>query len=799
MPPEKAKLATLERIEVFPSSFKLTSSRSEMHLVVTGHYAGGITRDLTHSAKFTSSDDAIVHIDGAAVAPVSDGTATITVSVDGKRCTAKAIVSDAKRVEPVPFKYGALVALTKQGCNQGACHGSPSGKGGFRLSLRAYDPPFDTSTVIREGMNRRVNILEPEQSLLLRKPLMQVSHAGGKRLNTKDASYAILRDWIAEGCNDDPADAAQCVRIEVFPKQRVLVEPAREQQYLVLAHFSDGSVRDVTEVAQFSSSDDNVGMVDEHGLVTCSNRGETAVLVRYLEIMQTAQLTYLKPVDSFQWSPPPENNFVDKHVLAKLQRLEILPSDLCSDEEFVRRVYLDVLGKLPTVDEAQAFFDGKYDGDKHDDRRARLIDDLLARPAYAEYWGQRWADLLRVRKAKMSSAGVSKFHQWLVRAVGDNMPYDEFAKALLTADGSSYANPPANYYRAAADVNDCTETTSQLFLGVRIQCAKCHNHPFERWTQDNYYGIAAFFNRVERKKTTNKDEMIVWVSRSGEVTQPRTGKQMRPWLPAAGEVDLPGDADRREALVDWLLTRDNSFFARMQVNRLWGYVMGRGIVDPVDDFRDSNPPSNPELLDALAKDFVEHGYDCKHTLRVILNSRTYQLSSRTNEFNKDDAKYFSHAKARLIPAEPLLDAICQVTGVCQAFAGMPEGTQATQMPSPDIDMDFLKTFGQPARESACQCERSSDSNLSQALEVINGPLLHDKLRDAKNRFRSMLAAGDTDEAIVERLYLAALSRKPTPKELAAALEHVRSSDDRARGFEDVCWALLNANEFLFQH
>jgi hypothetical protein len=510
--------------------------------------------------------------------------------------------------------------------------------------------------------------------------------------------------------------------------------------------------------------------------------------------METASLVFLKDIEGFKWNNPPENNFVDHDMFEKQRQLQILPSDLCTDEEFLRRVYLDAIGVLPTVPEAQTFL-----ADQAPDKRAKLVNALLDRPEYAEFWAMKWADLLRLRNNKVTLAGVYKFHHWLVSALRDNMPADRFARALLTADGSTFANPAANFYRTAADANDCTETTSQLFLGIRIQCAKCHNHPFERWTQDNYYGIGAFFNRVQKKPGAAPEELVVWVARAGEVTQPRTGKQMKPWLPLKGDADVPGDDDRREALAAWLTSADNPFFAKVEVNRMWGHLMGRGIVEPVDDFRDSNPPSSAPLLDHLAKDFVAHGFDRKHTIRTILNSRVYQLSSRKNDFNRTDTRYFSHATTRLLGAEQLLDAICRVTNVEEKYAGLPSGTRATQLPSPDVDNYFLKVFGQPARETACQCERSSDSNLSQALQMINGPLVHTKVRDEKNRLRTMAAATKTDSDIVTELYLAALSRPPSEAELAAATKHVSAGTDRMQGLEDVCWALLNANEFLFQH
>lgn len=791
---EPIVVGTPERIEVYPTEFKLDTPRRQMHLIVTGYYAGGLTQDLTRATEFVSSNDQVVKVVEGVALPVANGQAEVLVRVAGQEAKVACQVVNQETPERISFNYGTMVAVSKQGCNSGACHGSPSGKGGFRMSLRAYDPTVDIVTLVRESYNRRTNVYEPEQSLLLRKPLMEVAHGGGRRLRTTDPSYEILKDWIAQGCQPDVADAPTCVKVDVYPRQRILHRPAHTQQLLVLAYFSDGSVRDITRLAAYSSSDEAVASVNENGLVIGQDKGETAILVRYLEKMETAYVMLLKDVEGFQWNNPPESNFVDHFVFEKLQQLQFLPSDLCTDEEFVRRAFLDVIGVLPTVAEAEAFL-----ADQDSQKRAKLIDALLERPEYADFWALKWGDLLRLRNNKVTAAGVPKFYRWVLAALRDNMPYDQFARALLTSDGSTFSNPPANYFRTAADTNDCTETTSQLFLGIRIQCAKCHNHPFERWTQDNYYGIGSFFNRVQRKPSTTADELIVWVARAGEVTQPRTGKQMKPWLPLAGDADLPGEDDRRQTFVDWLTRADNPFFAKVEVNRIWGHLMGRGIVEPVDDFRDSNPPSSASLLGALAEDFVKHGYDRKHVIRTILNSRTYQLSSRKNEFNKTDTKYFSHARTRLLGAEVLLDGICQVTGVQEKYPGLPAGTRATQLPSPDVDNYFLKVFGQPARETACQCERSNESNLSQALQMINGPLVHGKVRDEHNRLRVLLSAGKTNEEIITQLYLAAFSRKPAEAEMSAATAHIAKSGDQMRGLEDVLWALLNANEFLFQH
>ena len=791
---EPIVVGTPQKIEVFPTQIKLDTVRRRMHLIVTGSYADGSTQDLTRSAEFVSANPNVATIEKGVARPKADGQTEIVVRVAGQELKVPVEVANQAKPDPVSFNYGTLVALSKQGCNSGACHGAPSGKGGFRLSLRAYDPVLDTETLIREVFNRRTNVVDPESSLLLKKPLMEVAHGGGQRMKKGDLSFELLRDWIGEGLHTDAADAPHCVKVEVYPSMRILKRPAHTQQLLVLAHFSDGSVRDITEQAVFTSSDEGVASVDEHGFVTGHDRGESAILVRYLEKMETSYIMFLKDIKGFQWNNPPAKNYVDELVFKKLQQMQILPSDACNDEEFVRRIYLDVIGLLPTAAEAQAFL-----ADASPDKRAKLIDALLERPEYAEFWGLKWGDLLRVNSKKVSGPGVHKFRHWIVAAVRDNMPYDQFVAALLSAQGSTLENPPANYFRTAADTNDCSETTAQLFLGIRIQCAKCHNHPFERWTQDNYYGISAFFNRIQRKKGAGADDLIVFVARSGEVTQPRTGKQMKPWLPLSGDVDLPGEDDRRDALIAWISGKDNPLFPHAAVNRLWGHLIGRGIVEPVDDFRASNPPSNAALLEALAKDFVAKGFDQKHIIRTILNSRTYQLSSRKNEFNQTDTRYFSHAQTRLLAAEQLLDAICQVTGVDEKFKGLPSGMKATQLPSPDVDNYFLKVFGQPPREMACQCERATESNLSQALQMINGPLVHGKLRDANNRFRKLVAANKSNEEIITELYLAALCRQPTPPEVEAAVKHLAAQTDRLQGLEDVCWALLNAKEFLFQH
>ena len=592
-----------QRVDVYPTHVRLTSARQRMTLIVTGHYADGESQDLTaqdltavqditSAADFTSSDPQIVRVEGGVVVPVGEGSANILVRAGGHELQVPVEVSNLTSEDPVSFHYEVRAALTKQGCNSGACHGSPRGKAGFRLSLFAYDAKFDQMTLVREKYGHRTNLVDPESSLLLMKPTMQVAHGGSRRLRKSDPAYAVLKNWIAEGCRIDDPDLAVCEKVEVRPVSgRVLRWPAHTQQLVVSAHFSDGTVKDVTPLATYSSSDESVATVSPDGLVVGHDRGQAATMVRYLDKVESCTLIFVRDVDSFVWNNPPEFNYVDRLVHGKLRQLKYLPSDACSDDKFIRRVYLDVVGILPEIAEVEAFLN-----DSSSDKRSRLIDRLLERPEHARFWALKWADILRLKEQSVTAEGVRKYYQWLVRSVENNIPFDDLARQLLTAQGSTYSEPAANYYRTVTDANSCAETTAQLFLGMRIGCAKCHNHPFERWTQDNYYGLAAFFNRVQRKQTPRAGELVVWMARDGEVTQPRTGQQMKPWLPLAGEVTDEGQRDRREIFADWLTEADNPFFARVAVNRIWAQVMGRGIVDPVDDFRDSNPPCNSELL-----------------------------------------------------------------------------------------------------------------------------------------------------------------------------------------------------------
>lgn len=782
-------------IAIDPGKFELRGARAQQQLVVSGTFSADDIRDLTNAGvQFASSNPAVVKIEGTLAKPVADGTAQITATLGAVKATAEVTVKEMAMPAPVSFKNEMLPALTKASCNMGACHGSPSGKGGFRLSLRAFDPTIDTLTLRSEFMQRRVNTIQPDESLLIKKPLMEVAHGGGRRLKKGDAAHKAIHGWIGEGLRMDADNVPDLVKIEVFPNKRVFKPSGKEQQLIVTGFYTDGSTRDLTPLTVFSSSNEQVASVNEGGLVSKAGRGETAVLARFLDKMTTSYITFLEDVPGFAWNNPQPNNFVDNLVFEKLQQLQILPSDLCSDEEFLRRVYLDVTGRLPTIEETTAYLNNPAA-----DKRAQLVDQLVDSDDFADFWTLKWTDILRSNSKKVTAIGTHKFRRWVYDSIRTDKPFNQFARELVTASGSVFENPAANYWRASRDPNDAVETTAQLFLGIRIQCAKCHNHPFERWSQDNYYGVAAAFTRIARQKGDTADEEIVYPMPTGEITQPRTGKQMKVHLLLKGDVDDAPGQDRREVFANWLTAPDNPFFAKTAVNRIWGHLLGRGIVEPVDDFRDSNPPSNAKLLDELAAQFVKNNFSQKFIVKTILKSRTYQLSSRKNNFNKDDEIYCSHSNTRLLSAEQLLDAICQVTNVPEAFAGLPPGTRAVSLADPPTDHYFLKIFGQPQREMACQCERSNESNLSQALQMINGPTVHGKLRADTGRIAIFAKENKPDDEVITTLYLAALSRKPTQAELDAAKKHIAAQQDRRLALEDVGWAILNSKEFLFQH
>ena len=789
------------KITIQPDRISLNGPFSTQQLIVTGHYADDKVRDLTAVSEFKTNDASIVTIAPLGlVNPRQDGETSITVKVAGQDRSIPIKVMGADNNKLVSFRHDVVAAMNVGGCNSGACHGTPSGKNGFKLSLRGYDPSADFLELTHDVRGRRVNRNQPEASLILKKALGQIPHDGGKRFGSETLAARVMLAWIAAGLPDDADTLPEVSHLEVVPGSRILHAPAARQQLAVLAHFSDGSVRDVTRLTVFSSSDEAIASVDRTGLVEFHKTGEVAVLCRYLQKMQPVRLAYLEPKEGFVWSNPPEKNYIDHHVFSKLKLLNIQPSELCTDEEYIRRAYLDLCAVLPTPNEVKTFL-----ADKDDNKREKLIEQLLKRDEFADFWTLKWMDVLRSTRSKIGLDGAKAYQKWMRGHIRKNTPFDRVVNELLTAKGNTYQNGPANYYLATKSPEELAEATAQLFFGVRMQCAKCHNHPFEKWSQDDYYSTAAFFARVKQQSIGKKRKGDVrahniTLQNSGDVRHLRTGQVMAPSFLGGTKAEIDKNADRREALAKWLTKRDNPFFARSLVNRIWFHLMGQGIVDPVDDFRDSNPSANDALLDALAKDFVEHQYDVKHLIRTIMQSRTYQLSAITNEFNREDNKYFSHAKTKLLTAEQLLDVICQVTQVPENFKGFPQGTRATQLPDGEVNHPFLKAFGQPARELPCECERGGDASLAQALQLLNGKTVHEKLTHRQNRLTKLLADKKISERdMVIELYLTTLSRMPSESEIKTNLGYIKGNNDIRRAWEDIQWALLNTKEFMFRH
>ncbi len=787
-----ALVGTPASLAVSPADATLAGRRAARQLIATGTYPEGV-RDLTRALEWSSADPAVAVVsETGRVTPRGDGKAVITARRGSVEVSTTVEVKGMSEPAPVSFRRDVMPALGQAGCNMGACHGTPTGKGGFRLSLRGYLPEEDFLTLTRESGGRRISTFAADASSVLRKPLGEIPHEGGLRMKRASKTFEFIHDWIAEGAHDDPGGPTP-VKLEIVPGDRVLNAPATTQQLVALLTLSDGSQRDVTPICYYDSSSPDVAEIDADGYVVFKARGEATLIAHYLNLVGIVNLTHLVEVPGFQVAQVPQDSVVDRAVFEKLNRIRIAPSENCTDAEFLRRVHLDVIGSLPTTEEVAAFL-----ADKDPQRRAKVIDGLLVRPEFYDFWALKFADVLRSNSRLIQSKGAYAFHRWIRSALEREMPLDQFVRELLTADGSTYSNPATNYYRISRDPQSLVETTAQLFLGVRIQCAKCHNHLFEKWTQDDYYGFAAFFSQVGRKNGNLPEEEVVYSTGAGEVHQPRTGKLMPPKALGGPVLDDP-KLDRRVQLANWLTAADNPFFAKSLVNRIWYHLMGRGIVEPVDDFRVSNPASNDALLEGLTKGFIDGGYNLKSLIRTILLSRTYQFSATTNKLNADDAIYFSHAATKLLPAEVLLDAISVVTGTTTAFAGLPAGAHAIQIPDGKMDNPFLKTFGRPARELACECERESDSNLSQALQLIGGATVNGKLHDDNGRIAKLAKSGKTPEAITEELYLVALGRAPNAAELEAAVKHLKAAKDLRSATEDLGWVLINSKEFLFRH
>ena len=701
--------------------------------------------------------------------------------------------SSLRAAETVSFRTDVIAALSRAGCNSGTCHGSPQGKNGFRLSLRGFDADVDFASLVKDQGGRRIDRLHPEESLILMKGTGRVRHQGGVIFGKLDPAYRVLAQWIAEGGRDSEPSAL--VRLEISSHSPQRGTTVREHQLRVRAHFQNDSIRDVTDLCVFTSSDAPSVPVNANGLVRFKKTAEASILVRYLDQIGSLRLAYVEPDPGFAFQSPAPTNFVDELVFAKQREMQLLPAPVASDEVFLRRVHLDLIGSLPTAEAAREFLDSK-----ELDKRAKLIDRLLSRDEYAAFWALKWADILRGSPTTIGDRGVYSFHRYLTRTFADDRPMTDFARELLTGQGNTVHKPAANFYRVARTPEDAAESAAQIFMGLRVQCAKCHNHPFESITQKDYFGLAAYFAQVQFKGAQfGLDDEIVFLAPGRDVHDPKTRKAIEPIAFGSPAGPIGPDDDRRERFADWLTKPGNKYFAASIVNRTWFHLLGRGIVDPVDDFRDTNPPSNPQLLQALTEEFTKNGYRLKPLIRTILNSRSYQLASSgeptlsPNAANPD--RYFTKATIRMLSAEQILDAVSQATGVPERFKGYPLGTKAIELAEGGINHPFLQAFSKPVRDATCECAREEDPALPQILHLLNNAGLVEKVKSPKSRIGGWLKEGHNTAEIVERIYLATLSRRPTVKEKELVTKHIDSLPERSAGLHDL--QFLNQSERVF--
>jgi hypothetical protein len=795
----KTLVAAPQSLSVLPALIELESSRSQQHLLVSGKFSDQTQTDLITEASYESRDPQVATVSKTGlVIPHGNGTTEIIAKYRNLEARTQVSVSRFDEHLPIDFRTAVVGALSRGGCNQGACHGSPNGKNGFRLSLRGFDPDVDYRFLTRDVFNRRVNRNAPESSLLLLKASGRVAHQGGSRFHENDPAYQTLVQWVTEGCRDS-AERRKLDRLEVLPSRRIMNIARRTQSIIVRAHYEDGSTQDVTDLAVFSTAEGESVRVSRTGIVEFDQTAEAAILVRFLDKISTVRLTYIQTDPQFASEDIPIRNFVDQHVFTKQRQLQLRPADIAGDAVFLRRVYLDLIGAIPTPDEARKFLDSNDPM-----KRQKLIDRLLERDEYAQFWAMKWADVMRGNRESISERGVHNLHRYLVTIFARDKPFDGVAREIITSLGNTIHEPAAHFYRVSRTPNDAAESFSQLFLGVRIQCAKCHNHPYESITQQDYYGLAAYFSRVKLKgKRFGLDDETVYLARTGEVQFPDTEIDVAPaaFGKLAGELK-PGE-DRRTRLADWLTDPQNKFFARSVTNRIWYHLMGQGIVDPIDDFRDSNLPSNAALLDALAEEFIKHGYRFKPVMRSILNSRTYQLSAefrgKQSSLSAKPDRYFTRAIVRMLEAEQIIDAISSATGVPERFPNYPLGTRAVALAEGAVNHKFLQAFTKPIRDVGCECARETDPTLNQVVHLLNNPELLNKIESPQSRLGRWLENDKTNAEIVELLYLATLSRRATAAEQKLAADYLQTANDRSTGFRDLQHALLMSNEFLLRH
>ncbi|MEC7447203.1 MAG: DUF1549 and DUF1553 domain-containing protein, partial [Planctomycetota bacterium] len=780
-------------LSVFPEEIFLTTDRDLQRVIAQIRKPNGLTDDVTDAMSVSVANEGVAKWQEDRLVPISDGETTVTVSYSGASKTLPVKVERSTEHPPVSFKIDVMPVFMKTGCNQGSCHGAARGKEGFRLSLFGFDPDGDHHRLTREMVGRRVDLALPERSLLLEKGVGAVAHGGGQRIQVGDEYYATLLEWLKDGAVNDPGEVPTVVSVELFPKGGVLNGEGSTQKLMVRAKYSDGTDRDVTSLAYFSSNNDNSAMVSQDGLITATNRGEAFVMARFDTHTVGRQYITLPKDLQFQWNEIVANNYIDELSYEKLKKLRINPSDLCTDEEFLRRVSIDICGVLPTEEEYYAFM-----SDDDPNKRVKLVDALLDRKEFVEMWVMKWSELLQIKSSnQVSYKSMLLYYNWLQTRVADNVPIDQMVRELISSKGGTFANAATNYFQSETDTLKVAENIAQVFMGMRIQCAQCHNHPFDRWTMDDYYSFAAFFSQIGRKRGEDPRETIVFNSGSGEVRHLVGNRVMTPKFLGGDVPDLKGK-DRREVLAGWLASAENPFFATNLSNVVWAHFFGRGIINDVDDVRVSNPAVNEELLQALAGKFTEYEYDFKRLVRDICTSRMYQLSTATNDSNASDTTNFSHASLRRVRAEVLLDMITQVTTTKNKFTGLPLGARAVQIADGNTSTYFLTTFGRASRETVCSCEVKMEPNLSQALHLLNGDTVQSKVEQG-GLVKALLAEGKSVPDVVKSLYVRVLTREPTEKEISQLVELVASEGDQDKALRDAFWALLNSREFVFNH
>jgi len=780
-------------IRVSPGAVVVEGPEASEQILVSDVAADGRSVDLTRNVTYQVMDPQVVRVDPAGmVYPVSEGKSTIVVRSQTEEVRISVEVRGFNSPQPIAFEQQIVPILTKSGCNAGGCHGKAEGQNGFKLSVFGSNATADHDALVSEGRGRRVFLTDPQQSLVLLKADAEAPHGGGRRLDKGDRRYARILRWIVEGASYSADATREVASIAVEPEQQILA-PGGAQQLRVTAIERSGRRYCVTAEAEYDSNAKLIATVDRQGLVQGDKiPGEAAILVRYLGKVAVCRITI--PQTGVQFVRPPENNFIDRLVWAKLERLGIAPSGLADDATFLRRVSLDTIGTLPTAAEARDFL-----ADTDTGKRARLVDRLLARNEYADYWAMQWMDLLRVDKDRVTPQGAVAAARWLHRQFAENRPYDAFAREVLTVVGPTQAEGPGSFYKVLDTPDVMARSISQLFLGVRIECAQCHHHPSERWGQEDYFGLAGFFTGVVRKNLPS-GRMAIFPQGGTDLKHPRTGELVPTHALGAAPPDLTHTADRRLPLADWMTAPDNPFFATAISNRLWAHYLGRGLVEPIDDLRATNPATNEPLLAALTAHMREVKFDLKAFTRTLLASRVYQLESHTNASNASDGQNFSHAMHKAVPAEVLLDALCDVTGVPEKFNGWPEGYRAIQIWDNRMPSYFFRIFGRPVRASVCECERSNEPSISQALHLMNSQEVMDKIRGRTGRARQLADSDITPAAVIDDLYLTTLMRHPRDDERGLLLKAFdRDAGGRRAAVEDILWTLLNTKEFLYNN